>query len=102
MKKNINNYKNWEVSQEMDVYTSTVDEERKEKGEKISFILNHLEVLTQKQKEVVILTLLEGKSRKEVCSLMEISSGRYQDLYHYAVVRLHRCYNEYKNSLNLD
>ncbi len=103
MKKSINNYQEWEISQEMDVYASTTDEEKKEKGEKISFILNKLEVLTPKQKEVVILTLLEGKSPKEICSLMNISYGRFQNLYKYSIVRLRRTYDIHKkNFFNID
>ena len=95
-KDNLNDYKIWEISQDMDAYASTEDEEKKEKGEKISFILSKLEVLTPKQKEVVILTLLEGKSPKEICKLMNISYGRFQDLYKYSIIRLRRTYNNHK------
>ena len=102
-KNNINDYKTWEISQDMDVYASNEDEEKKNKGEKISFILSKLEVLTPKQKEVVILTLLEGKSPKEICKLMNISAGRYQNLYKNSVIRLRRVYNIHKkNDFNID
>ena len=88
--KNINNYKYWEISQDsMDVYAS--------------FILNKLEVLTPKQKEVIILTLLEGKTPKEISELMQISLGRVHILYKYSIVRLRRVYEIHKkNYFNID
>lgn len=102
--KNINNYKYWEISQDsMDVYASVEDEEKRDKGEKISFILNKLEVLTPKQKEVIILTLLEGKTPKEISELMQISLGRVHILYKYSIVRLRRVYEIHKkNYFNID